>query len=109
MSVVGLKSLLDDSVMIFGTRVIQSELATRDGGQAKKFPKRKAKTEAHHRRMNKKWLKRYGTIREPAMYWLDPSLLGDPHHRFASKVLVCHPSLYPNILDASMRAAAKSA
>lgn len=83
---------LFSALPIAGIKIIQSDFATKDGGQAKKFPRRKAKTEAHFRRMNKKWLRRYGIIREPAMYWMDTSLVGGP-----DRVLVCHPVLYAKV------------
>ena len=40
--------------------------------QRRVYPKRRAKSAIHHRRMQKKWLKRYGTYIKPAMYWVHP-------------------------------------
>lgn len=49
-------------------RIIESEACTEPGPRVKTYPKRKARTPAHWRRMDKKWLKRYGHTRVPCMY-----------------------------------------
>lgn len=59
--------------------------------QRRVYPKRRAKSAIHHRRMQKKWLKRYGTYIKPAMYWVQhPAAPG-------GKLLVVHPALLPEL------------
>lgn len=68
-----------------GLKVVVSEHAMQDGGRVKAYPKRKAKSPSHWRRMDKKWRKRYGFKKEPCMY------------RFGSNHLIVHPSLYAKL------------
>lgn len=57
--------------------------------QTRVYPRRKAKNESHVRRMNKKWLRRYGYSLKPAAYVMDTSMLGG-----RGKIMLVHPSLY---------------
>lgn len=61
--------------------------------QAKVYPKRKAKNEAHHRRMNNKWRKRYGYTYTPTMYQVDLTFTGLGR----GKMFIVHPALMPQI------------
>lgn len=55
--------------------------------QRRSYPRRRAKSPSHHRRMQKKWLKRYGTFIKPVMYWVQhPAAPG-------GKLLLVHPML----------------
>jgi hypothetical protein len=87
-----------------GIKVIESAAATEQGGRVKVYPKRKAKSEAHWRRMDKKWRKRYGYARKPCMYMMNTAatLFGSRGDR----VLVVHPSLMPQ-LRATIQTASK--
>jgi hypothetical protein len=58
--------------------------------QARVYPKRKAKNDAHLRRMNNKWIRRYGFALKPAAYVMDTSLLGEGR----GKIMFVHPALY---------------
>lgn len=66
--------------------------------QRRVYPKRRAKSPIHHRRMQKKWLKRYGTYSKPAMYWVNHPMAP------GGKMLIVHPMLLPEL-----RLACKSA
>jgi hypothetical protein len=81
--------------MFNGVKIIESPMATEQGGRVKVYPKRKAKSESHWRRMDKKWRKRYGFTRKPCMYWINTAamLFGSRDE----KVLVVHPSLMPQV------------
>jgi hypothetical protein len=81
-------------------RIIESEFATREGGRVKTYPKRKAKSESHWRRMDKKWRKRYGFARVPCMYRMKTPLWA--FGADAGEYLVVHPSLVAQ-LRASLR------
>lgn len=50
--------------------------------------KRKNQTEAYHRRVQKKWAKRFGTKQVPAAYLIDNGVLGG-----RGQSLVVHPDL----------------
>jgi hypothetical protein len=67
-----------------GLKVVVSEHAVKDGGRVKTYPRRKAKSAAHWRRMDKKWRKRYGFRREPCMYRM-------------GNTVIAHPSLYAQL------------
>lgn len=68
--------------------------------QAKTYPKRRAKSASHLRRMNKKWLKRYGYKYAPGAFLMDTSALslgfgdGAPYGR---QILFVHPSLMKEV------------
>ncbi len=80
-------------------KIEESTLATKDGGPARTYPKRKAKSVSHWRRMNKKWLKRYGIKRVPCMYKLDTSYMtGKP-----GITLLVHPTIAPRLYAAIAR------
>ena len=42
------------------------------------YPKRKAKSDSHWRRMDKKWAKRYGHKQEPMMYVMPHGIVTHP-------------------------------
>lgn len=54
----------------------------------KRHKKRRNQTEAYHRRVQKKWTKRYGTKQVPAVYVIDNRVMGG-----YGKTLVAHPSI----------------
>lgn len=64
-----------------GLKIIVSDNAVKDGARVRTYPKRKAKSPAHWRRMDKKWRKRYGFKKEPCAY------------QFGNHMIV-HPSIY---------------
>ncbi len=70
-------------MIAFGMRVIEHEVAC-TYERARPYAKRKAKTEAHWRRMDKKYLKRYGMRAVPRCFQM-----GD--------ALIVHPSLMPEL------------
>lgn len=51
--------------------------------------KRRNQSDAYHRRVQKKWTKRFGMTKVPAAYCMDAGLVGVGH----GKVLVCHPQI----------------
>jgi hypothetical protein len=76
----------------------ESPLATQRH-QARVFPKRKAKNAAHHRRMNNKWIRRYGFTQTPCAYLVDASSwLGG-----RGQILVAHPALIETIRRATAK------
>jgi hypothetical protein len=58
--------------------------------QAKVYPRHKSKNASHHKRMNAKWLRRYGVVGRPASFLVElpASPLG------AEKLLVVHPTIW---------------
>lgn len=56
--------------------------------QARVYARRRAKSDAHHRRMNKKWLKRYGEVEKPAAFVMDTSLISG-----RGKIMFVHPEV----------------
>lgn len=54
----------------------------------KKHKHRHAQTETYHKRIQKKWTKRYGTKQVPCAYMIDNTYLGG-----FGRTLVAHPSL----------------
>ena len=70
-------------------RIIESALATKDGGRVRTYPKRRAKSESHWRRMDKKWRKRYGFHRVPCAYWINQPEWAWP----GGRCLVAHPAI----------------
>ena len=69
------------------TEVRQSPLAMRTV-PVKAHKLRHAQTEAYHKRIQKKWTKRYGTKQVPCAYMIDNTYLGG-----FGRTLVTHPSL----------------
>lgn len=67
--------------------VRESPLATQTA-PAKRHKKRRNQTEAYHRRVQKKWTKRWGTKQVPAAYVVDNSAIGG-----RGQTLVAHPSI----------------
>jgi hypothetical protein len=63
---------------LYGMRVYESPLAVKPAKQAKPYARRRAKSASHCRRMNKKWLKRYGSVSEPCMFMTNGSLIVHP-------------------------------
>jgi hypothetical protein len=67
--------------------MLQSVHAIEKAGRVKTYPKGKAKSASHWRRMDKKWAKRYGYRYKPSAYWLQ---MPDESVRR----LIVHPALY---------------
>lgn len=66
-------------------RVQESQYATKTEPE-KSHKKRRNQSEAYHRRVQKKWTKRWGTKQVPCAYLIDNSVLGLP-----GRTLVAHP------------------
>lgn len=67
-------------------RLIEDSIACVPGPAVRTYAKRKARSDRHWRRMNKKWLKRYGITWLPTAWQMD---LG------SEIVIVVHPALAP--------------
>jgi hypothetical protein len=67
-------------------RLIEDPIAALPGPPVRTYPKRKARSDRHWRRMNKKWLKRYGITWVPTAYQMD---LG------WEILIIVHPALAP--------------
>lgn len=61
--------------VIGGVRVIESPFAERIVPR-RVHVKRRHQTEAYHRRVQKKWTKRFGTVAEPVAYMVDGAAFG---------------------------------
>jgi hypothetical protein len=86
-----------------GIKIIESAAAMKETTErVRKYPRRKARTEAHWRRMDKKWRKRYGFKREACMYWMQNPLGLYPERfgRHGERVLIVHPSLMSQVRSA---------
>jgi hypothetical protein len=59
----------------------------------RKYSKSRAKNAAHLRRMNNKWLRRYGTMPKPMIYRMNLGLTGLGR----GEMIVAHPSFKPVI------------
>lgn len=73
-------------------KIVQSPAAVKQGARVRTYAKRRAKSPAHWRRIDKKWLKRFGYRSEPAAYQM-------PDGR-GNILLVVHPTLYPQYAKA---------
>lgn len=76
-----------NDLFIAGLRIRESPLAVKSA-PAKPHRKRRGQTDAYHRRVQKKWLKRFGTKQVPCAYMVDNSYLGG-----VGKTMIAHPSL----------------
>jgi len=70
---------------LLGTKLLQNDLCVQQV-QAKVHKKRRNQTQQYHRRINKKWGKRYGTKLQPCAY------------RMADGTIITHPSLYAQFM-----------
>jgi len=59
-------------------RIYETEAAVRIGPRARVYPRRRAKSDRHWRRMDKKWQKRYGFQMLPTAYEAQCDLFGRP-------------------------------
>jgi hypothetical protein len=76
----------DEMMLPNGMPLIESVHALEETKERiKPYARRKAKTEAHWRRMDKKWRKRYGFVMKPAIF-----ILG-------GNTIVAHPTLAAKI------------
>jgi hypothetical protein len=81
-----IESLFD----VLGMRVYESPFAvTRE--PARNHKRTRHQTAAYHRRIQKKWLKRFGTIETPAVLMIDPSAAG--LYEMGGQRYVAHPKL----------------
>jgi predicted lipoprotein len=64
--------------------------------QIKKHKKVRNQSEAYHRRIDKKWLKRYGKNSVPCAYTIDNSLMGG-----VRKTLIAHPDVIKELKRAT--------
>jgi hypothetical protein len=76
-----------------GLRIIESPAAVRRE-RVKTYPKRKAKSDSHWARMDKKWMKRYGFREVPCMYMFQANR--DLHTPAAALVHPSHAVLLRN-------------
>ena len=67
-------------------RLIEDPIAALPGPPVRAYPKRRARSDRHWRRMNKKWLKRYGIT------WLPTAWQMDLGHEV---LIIVHPALAP--------------
>lgn len=62
---------------LFGIKVVESPLCEMTV-PARKHRKGRCQSEAYHRRIQKKWLKRFGTKKEKVAFMFNPAALGLP-------------------------------
>lgn len=74
-------------LIINGIRIRSSLLAV-NTEQAKRHRKRRSQSASYHRRVQKKWLKRFGTKQVPCAYVIDNGFLGG-----VGQTLIAHPSI----------------
>lgn len=79
-------------------KIFESEAAVQRGDPVKVYPKHKAATPAHLKRMRKKWIKRYGYKQVPCIYEMRNGLFGANE-----RIIVAHPSLAWQIRAAFQR------
>lgn len=77
-----------------GIRVVESPLATTEEPK-KRHVKMRTQSENYHRRVQKKWNKRFGMERVPGCYMMDMAWLG----MGMGKVLVAHPEIAKKIRE----------
>lgn len=80
-------------------RIYETESAVRNGPRTRVYPRRRAKSERHWRRMDKKWTKRYGFQMLPTAYEAQCDIFGRPEIS-----IFVHPALageYRNALKAA--------
>lgn len=74
---------------LFGMEIVVSEFA-KTTVPVRKHKKRRNQSKAYHLRVQKKWLKRWGTKTVPSAYVFNRSALGFGQQ---GEVMVVHPSL----------------
>jgi hypothetical protein len=74
-----------------GVSVKESPLATQST-PVKKHKHRRGQSASYHRRVQKKWLKRFGSKHVPCMYMINDAWLGG-----SGKMLVVHPAFMKSI------------
>lgn len=73
-----------------GMRIVESMLALEKTKRpVREHKRRRWMSERYHARIQKKWLKRFGTVMKPCMYVLSPRAVGMP----GADYIVCHPAL----------------
>lgn len=77
-----------DAVAPSGPLQVQASPLVLQTVPVKRNKKRSNQREAYHRRVQKKWTKRYGTKQVPAAYMVDNSVIGG-----YGRTLVAHPSI----------------
>lgn len=91
---------MDSHFMVAGMRIVESTFALKDTDvPVRQHRRRRWMSERYHARIQKKWLKRFGTVREPCMYVMNPQAVG----LLGGKTLICHPALMPQLRDALAR------
>lgn len=73
---------------LYGMRVFESPLAVTTV-QNRPHKKRRGQSAAYHRRISKKWAKRYGATKKPGAYLVDAGIPG----LGSGRVWVMHPEL----------------
>jgi hypothetical protein len=68
-------------------RIVENALAVK-AVPVRKHQRRRGQTGAYHRRVQKKWMKRFGTKQVPCAYMVDNSYLGG-----VGQTMIAHPSL----------------
>jgi hypothetical protein len=69
-------------------KIFESDAAVQRGDPVKVYPKHKARTPAHLKRMRKKWIKRYGYTQVACIFEMRNGLFGANE-----RIIVVHPSL----------------
>lgn len=94
---------------LFGMKIVESTMALeRTNVPAREHVRRRWMADNYHRRIQKKWLKRFGTVSKPCMFQFDPRAAGLPGEPY----LLVHPALMPQLRAAvklQSRASASSA
>lgn len=75
------------------SKIVECAWAVMNGQRVKTYPRRKAKTPAHWRRMDKKWMKRYGFKQQPCVFTINGDALELAFGMRQSTVFMVHPSL----------------
>lgn len=79
---------------LLGIPMYESPLAT-ESKPVRAHKKRRNQTEAYHKRVQKKWIKRFGRKNVPCVFIIDNSVLGG-----IGKRLIVHPALMPALRKA---------
>jgi len=79
--------------MLFGMDVRESLHAV-TAEQLRKHEKKPGQSESYHKRINKKWRKRFGMTQIPCMYKIGAQYTGT-----GREALVVHPDLMPKLLE----------
>ena len=89
--------MISSTPMMLNGIPIQESLLAVQNVPKRKHKHRRNQTERYHRRIQKKWIKRFGMRQEPCAFVIDNSFLGG-----AGRSMVVHPTIMAELKAQSL-------